>query len=136
MSKATITNEQLRTRIEALRNTKASVIASTAVCDADALEELLKLRAAVRKDRILVQQDENCDCDDDCDCTPTLFVTVNGMKGYGSATWTYQEQRGAGLAYFCQFMGFEFWATDHSDAADQLRQRLSWLGDKVEVLAW
>ncbi|EDG9409367.1 hypothetical protein CAD93_18955 [Salmonella enterica subsp. enterica serovar Tennessee] len=137
MNKAAITNGAIRTRIEALRNTSANVIASTAKCDAEAFEELLKLREAMKTTRVRVLQGDACDCNDSCDCVPPLYVAVNGLQGHGQAFWTYRDDGKPGLAYWCEFMGLvPFWADDHTHATDLLREKLAWLGDKVEVRTW
>jgi ribosomal protein L18E len=63
MIKATISNDALRTRIQALRKTSANTLVSTTKFDADALEELLRLRTAVKLRRVRVVQSGTCDCE-------------------------------------------------------------------------
>lgn len=137
MIKATISNYALRTRIQALRNTRAATLASTAKCDADALEEVLRLRAAVKVRRVRVVQSGSCDCEESCECMPGLYVTVDSCVGHGQAVWTYRDDGKSGLAYWCEFMGLApFWAEDQMHAAELLREKLAWLGDHVEVVPW
>ncbi|ECJ7676817.1 hypothetical protein ND67_004230 [Salmonella enterica subsp. enterica serovar Cotham] len=131
MTKSAITNEQIRTRIEALR------ITSTAKCDADAFEELLTLRQTVKVTHVRVLMSDPCDCEESCDCEPELYVCINNTRGYGQAIWTYRDGSNPRLAYWCEFMGFApFWAEDQMDAVERLREKLAWLGNKVEVSGW
>ena len=137
MIKATISNDALRTRIQALRKTSANTLVSTAKFDADALEDLLRLRTAVKLRRVHVVQSGTCDCEEPCECMPGLYVTVDSGVGHGQAVWTYRDDGKSGLAYWCEFMGLApFWAEDQMNAAELLREKLAWLGEHVEVVPW
>ncbi|ENR9964059.1 hypothetical protein ACEXTD_003045 [Salmonella enterica] len=137
MIKVTINNDALRTRIQALRNTSANTLTSTAESDADALEELLRLRTAMKIRRVRVVQSGSCDCEESCECMPGLYVTVDSRVGHGHAVWTYRDDGKSGLAYWCEFMGLTpFWADDQMHAAEMLREKLAWLGDHIEVAPW
>ena len=118
MIKSTISNDALRTRIQALRKTSANTLVSTAKFDADALEDLLRLRTAVKLRRVHVVQSGTCDCEEPCECMPGLYVTVDSGVGHGQAVWTYRDDGKSGLAYWCEFMGLApFWAEDQMHAA-------------------
>lgn len=126
MIKSTISNDALRTRIQALRKTSANTLVSTTKFDADALEELLRLRTAVKLRRVHVVQSGTCDCEEPCECMPGLYVTVDSGVGHGQAVWTYRDDGKSGLAYWCEFMGLApFWAEDQMHAAELLREKLA-----------
>lgn len=81
--------------------------------------------------------DSTCSCEDNCDCVPPLYLLKNGRTGYGQAIWTYHDDRAKGLMYWCEFLGLAgFWATDHVDAAEKLRDRLKWLEDQITIEAY
>jgi hypothetical protein len=112
----------------------------TGMSDVDCQVELRNVRIEMESQFRLVLREEqpDCDCAEDdtsCDCWdhPTYSLYLNGMQGYGSATWcidTYETQP----RYWCNFLGLETFAVDDvSEIPDELRKRLVWLGDSVSI---
>lgn len=76
----------------------------------------------MKTDKITIRIGQDCYCEDSCDCQPELTLFINGARGFGSATWV-ADARGK-MFYHCNFMGFEFSATDAYDAKEGLKRRL------------
>lgn len=130
-----LSDKQLKARIDDLRSTIMLSMSGRYQNDLDTLEELLKRRQTARPIKLVVKLDDSdCGCEDSCSCVPALYLLKDGRAGYGQAVWTYHEDQSKGLMYWCEFLGLAgYWATDMMDAAEQLRDRLQWLGDKVEI---
>lgn len=81
----------------------------------------------------------NCHVDDVCDCMPGLYLTRDGLHGFGSAVWTYADETCPeaishyGMAYWCTFLDYSFWAMGEMDAAEQLLKKLDSYGHPAKV---
>lgn len=82
----------------------------------------------------------SCHVDDSCDCMPSLYLTMNGLTGYGAAHWTYTDETcpkavdSWGKAYWCSFLCLEpFWAMGEDDAGEILRNRLDMAGQPANI---
>lgn len=84
----------------------------------------------------------SCSCHSDvvCECMPSMYLTMDGMTGYGSAHWTYTDETCPkdvncdGKAYWCAFLGLEpFWAMGEEDAGETLRNRLDMIGQCANI---
>lgn len=76
----------------------------------------------------------SCDINDNCDCMPGFLCLINGAKGGGYATWCHDDERHENR-YWCQMLGYEFWADCQGTAAEELSKRLSWASSVISVKA-
>lgn len=81
-----------------------------------------------------------CSCQESCDCMPSMYLTMDGLTGYGAAHWTYTDEtcpEGVetwGKAYWCAFLGLApFWAMGEDDAGETLRDRLDIAGIPANI---
>lgn len=91
---------------------------------------------------VVMESSSDCGCRDDetCDCVPSLYLTVGGLSGYGSAHWTYSDETCPvsidhfGKAYWCNFLAQNpFWSSGVDDAAQRLREILDRTGQYAKV---
>jgi len=76
-----------------------------------------------------LERDQCHRCVGACDCGHTLYLRVNGAKGYGSAAWVHDLKEGRAL-FACRFLGWEFTADSDEEVREQLERRINMVRDE------